>query len=148
MPEEMARIVSVAKRCSGSGRSRTCSSTNASTTRFLASPGTRRWWAISRSQVSSCRLRSASEPKVLAAKNASLRSLIRRSTRPFSLPRATATGLAYSFITPDEGGNDAFVHITALEAAGLRTLSQDQRVEYDLAPDNRGRESAANVRAI
>jgi len=52
------------------------------------------------------------------------------------------------FITPDEGGNDAFVHITALEAAGLRTLSQDQRVEYDLAPDNRGRESAANVRAI
>ena len=54
----------------------------------------------------------------------------------------------FGFITPDEGGNDAFVHITALEAAGLRTLSQDQRVEYDLAPDNRGRERAANVRAI
>ena len=54
----------------------------------------------------------------------------------------------FGFITPDEGGNDAFVHITALEAAGLRTLSQDQRVEYDRAPDNRGRESAANVRAI
>ena len=54
----------------------------------------------------------------------------------------------FGFITPDEGGNDAFVHITALEAAGLRTLAQDQRVEYDLAPDRRGRESAANVKAL
>ena len=54
----------------------------------------------------------------------------------------------FGFITPDEGGNDAFVHISALEAAGLRTLNQDQRVEYDLAPDRRGRESAANVKAL
>ena len=54
----------------------------------------------------------------------------------------------FGFITPDEGGNDAFVHITALEAAGLRTLSQNQRVEYELAPDRRGRESATNVKAI
>jgi len=54
----------------------------------------------------------------------------------------------FGFITPDEGGNDAFVHITALEAAGLRTLNQDQRVEYDLAPDRRGRESATNVKAL
>ena len=54
----------------------------------------------------------------------------------------------FGFITPDEGGNDAFVHVTALEAAGLRTLSQNQRVEYDLAPDRRGRESATNVKAL
>jgi len=54
----------------------------------------------------------------------------------------------FGFITPDEGGNDAFVHITALEAAGLRTLNQDQRVEYELAPDRRGRESATNVKAL
>ena len=54
----------------------------------------------------------------------------------------------FGFITPDEGGNDAFVHITALEAAGLRTLAQNQRVEYELAPDRRGRESATNVKAI
>jgi CspA family cold shock protein len=54
----------------------------------------------------------------------------------------------FGFITPDEGGNDAFVHITALEAAGLRTLSQNQRVEYELAPDRRGRESATNVKAL
>ena len=54
----------------------------------------------------------------------------------------------FGFITPDEGGNDAFVHVTALEAAGLRTLKQDQRVEYVLQPDRRGRESAANVKAL
>jgi len=54
----------------------------------------------------------------------------------------------FGFITPDEGGTDAFVHVTALEAAGLRTLNQNQRVEYELAPDRRGRESATNVKAL
>lgn len=54
----------------------------------------------------------------------------------------------FGFITPDEGGNDAFVHVTALEASGLRTLSQGQQVSYDLAPDRRGRESATNVKAL
>ena len=54
----------------------------------------------------------------------------------------------FGFITPDGGGNDAFVHVTALEAAGMRTLNQNQRVEYELAPDRRGRESATNVKAI
>jgi len=54
----------------------------------------------------------------------------------------------FGFISPDGGGQDAFVHITALEAAGLRTLSQDQRVEYELAPDRRGRESATNVKPL
>jgi cold shock protein len=54
----------------------------------------------------------------------------------------------FGFITPDGGGTDAFVHVTALEAAGLRTLSQDQRVEYELAPDRRGRESATNVKLL
>ncbi|HYC96056.1 MAG TPA: cold-shock protein [Sphingomicrobium sp.] len=54
----------------------------------------------------------------------------------------------FGFITPDGGGQDAFVHVTALEAAGLRTLSQDQRVEYELAPDRRGRESATNVKVL
>ena len=54
----------------------------------------------------------------------------------------------FGFISPDGGGQDAFVHITALEAAGLRTLSQDQRVEYESAPDRRGRESATNVKPL
>jgi CspA family cold shock protein len=54
----------------------------------------------------------------------------------------------FGFITPDEGGNDAFVHITALEAAGLRSLRNDQRVEYELAPDKRGRDSATNIKVL
>ena len=54
----------------------------------------------------------------------------------------------FGFITPDGGGSDAFVHISAVEAAGLRTLNNDQRVSYDLEPDRRGRESAANLKAL
>jgi cold shock protein len=54
----------------------------------------------------------------------------------------------FGFITPDGGGNDAFVHVSALESSGMRTLNQNQRVEYELAPDRRGRESATNVKAL
>ncbi len=54
----------------------------------------------------------------------------------------------FGFITPDGGGQDAFVHVSALEASGLRSLTQNQRVEYELAPDRRGRESATNVKAL
>ena len=54
----------------------------------------------------------------------------------------------FGFITPDGGGNDAFVHISAVEAAGMRTLNNDQRVSYELEPDRRGRESATNLKAI
>jgi cold shock protein len=53
----------------------------------------------------------------------------------------------YGFIAPDDGGNDAFVHITAVEAAGLGTLNQNQRVSYDLEPDKRGKVAAVNLRA-
>ncbi len=51
----------------------------------------------------------------------------------------------YGFIQPDEGGNDAFVHITAVERAGMRTLNKDQRVSYDLEDDQRGKSSAVNL---
>lgn len=54
----------------------------------------------------------------------------------------------FGFITPDGGGNDAFVHISAVEAAGLRSLVNDQKVEYELAPDKRGRESATNLKVL
>ena len=54
----------------------------------------------------------------------------------------------FGFITPDGGGSDAFVHISAVEAAGLGTLHNDQRVSYELQPDRRGRESAANLKAL
>lgn len=51
----------------------------------------------------------------------------------------------YGFIAPDGGGNDAFVHITAVERAGMTTLNQDQRVTYDLEEDRRGKMSAVNL---
>ncbi|HVI99420.1 MAG TPA: cold-shock protein [Sphingomonas sp.] len=51
----------------------------------------------------------------------------------------------YGFIAPDGGGNDAFVHITAVERAGMRTLDQNQRVQYDLEEDRRGKMSAVNL---
>jgi CspA family cold shock protein len=54
----------------------------------------------------------------------------------------------FGFITPDQGGQDAFVHISALEASGMRSLATDQRVSYELQPDRRGRESATNIKAL
>ncbi len=53
----------------------------------------------------------------------------------------------YGFIAPEDGGNDAFVHISAVEAAGMRTLEKDQRVNYELEEDRRGKMAAANLSA-
>jgi CspA family cold shock protein len=50
----------------------------------------------------------------------------------------------YGFVSPDDGGNDAFVHISAVERAGMRTLQKDQRISYELE-DNRGKTSAVNI---
>jgi len=52
----------------------------------------------------------------------------------------------YGFIQPDDGGKDAFVHISAVERAGMRSLRENQRVAYDLQDDNRGKVSAVNLR--
>jgi CspA family cold shock protein len=51
----------------------------------------------------------------------------------------------YGFIAPEDGGNDAFVHISAVEAAGLRTLDKEQRVTYELQEGQRGKMSAVNL---
>jgi CspA family cold shock protein len=53
----------------------------------------------------------------------------------------------YGFIAPDEGSGDAFVHISAVERAGMSTLDKDQRVNYELETDNRGKTSAVNLSA-
>jgi cold shock protein len=52
----------------------------------------------------------------------------------------------YGFIAPEDGGQDAFVHITAVERAGMRTLRENQRVSYDLEADRRGKMAASNLR--
>lgn len=51
----------------------------------------------------------------------------------------------FGFIAPEGGGDDAFVHISAVERAGMRTLDKDQRVSYDLEKDQRGKFSAVNL---
>ena len=53
----------------------------------------------------------------------------------------------YGFIAPEGGGDDAFVHISAVERAGMRTLDKDQRVSYELEKDQRGKSSAVNLQA-
>ncbi|MDF2496353.1 cold-shock protein [Sphingomonas sp.] len=51
----------------------------------------------------------------------------------------------YGFIAPENGNGDAFVHISAVERAGMTTLNKDQRVSYELETDNRGKTSAVNL---
>lgn len=53
----------------------------------------------------------------------------------------------YGFIAPNGGGNDAFVHISAVERAGMTTLQKDQSVSYELETDQRGKTSAVNLQA-
>jgi len=55
----------------------------------------------------------------------------------------------FGFIQPDNGGKDAFVHISAVERAGLSNLSEGQKVEFDLVADRRtGKMSADNLKAV
>jgi CspA family cold shock protein len=51
----------------------------------------------------------------------------------------------YGFIAPEDGSSDAFVHISAVERAGMTTLNKDQRVSYELETDRRGKTSAVNL---
>jgi len=51
----------------------------------------------------------------------------------------------FGFITPEGGGKDVFVHVTAVEAAGMGTLTEGQKVQFDIEPDARG-SKAANLR--
>lgn len=55
------------------------------------------------------------------------------------------TTKGFGFISPDGGKDDHFVHISAVERSGMSTLSQNQRVTYELENDKRGRPSAANL---
>ena len=49
------------------------------------------------------------------------------------------TQKGFGFITPDDGGKDVFVHITAVQAAGLAGLDDGQRVSFETEPDQRGK---------
>jgi len=76
--------------------------------------------------------------------------------RPFDQPEfsAMATGTVkwfnvqkgYGFIRPNDGGNDVFVHISAVEQAGMDGLQEGQKLDYELEQGQRGRVSAINLR--
>ena len=57
------------------------------------------------------------------------------------------TTKGFGFIAPDGGGKDVFVHVTAVEAAGLRSLNEGQKVSFDIQPDARG-SKAVNLKAV
>jgi CspA family cold shock protein len=54
----------------------------------------------------------------------------------------------FGFIQPDEGGADAFVHISALERAGISDLAEGQRVKYELVAGRNGKRSAENLSLV
>lgn len=54
----------------------------------------------------------------------------------------------FGFIQPEEGGNDVFVHISAVEAAGLTGLKDNQKISYTLEEDRRGRSSASSLELL
>lgn len=53
----------------------------------------------------------------------------------------------YGFIAPEDGGADSFVHITAVQAAGMHSLEKDQRITYDVEVGKNGKASAVNLSA-
>lgn len=53
----------------------------------------------------------------------------------------------FGFIAPEDGGKDVFVHVSAVEAAGLRSLNEGQKVRFDVQPDPKG-SKAVNLSAI
>ena len=58
------------------------------------------------------------------------------------------TNKGYGFIAPEDGSKDAFVHISALESAGISSLSEGQKVEYELLPGRDGKSSAENLKVV
>jgi CspA family cold shock protein len=58
------------------------------------------------------------------------------------------TAKGYGFIAPDDGSKDAFVHISAVERAGLSSLAEGQLVEYELQTGQNGKSSAENLTMV
>ena len=54
----------------------------------------------------------------------------------------------FGFIEPEDGSKDAFVHISAVERAGISSLGEGQRVEYELQPGRDGKSSAENLKLV
>jgi cold shock protein len=71
--------------------------------------------------------------------------LERKHTMPIGTVKFFNTEKGYGFIAPDDGGKDSFVHISAVQAAGMHSLENNQRVSYDVERGQNGKESAVNL---
>ncbi len=58
------------------------------------------------------------------------------------------TTKGYGFIAPDDGGNDIFVHISAVERAGLKSLNDNQKISFELQSGRDGRSSASDLKLL
>ncbi len=66
---------------------------------------------------------------------------------PIGIVKFFNTEKGFGFIAPEGGGKDVFVHATAVEAAGMRSLNEGQKVSFDVQPDARGAK-AVNLKAV
>jgi len=71
----------------------------------------------------------------------------RKHLMPIGTVKFFNTDKGYGFIAAEDGSGDSFVHITAVERAGMATLNKDQRVSYELEQDRRGKMSAVNLQS-
>jgi CspA family cold shock protein len=81
------------------------------------------------------------------------RAKVVRAQRAFAhlgeVKMATGTVKGFGFIQPDDGGNDVFVHISAVERAGMGSLNEGQKLSFESKVDSmRGKTSAENLRAM
>jgi CspA family cold shock protein len=86
--------------------------------------------------------RPARKPRILRARRGASHTEIAVATGTVKWFNGTK---GYGFIQPQDGGKDVFVHISAVERAGLTGLAEGQRVEYELV-SNRGKQSAENLK--
>jgi CspA family cold shock protein len=73
--------------------------------------------------------------------------LERKRIMPIGTVKFFNTDKGYGFIAPEDGSKDSFVHISAVQAAGMHTLENNQRVSYDVERGQNGKESAVNLAA-
>jgi CspA family cold shock protein len=73
--------------------------------------------------------------------------LERKQTMPTGTVKFFNTDKGYGFIQPDDGSADSFVHISAVQAAGMQTLDKDQRLNYEVETGRNGKASAVNLSA-
>lgn len=85
---------------------------------------------------------------VLIVEWLALNDCLKGVTMPTGIVKWFNPTKGYGFVQPEDGSKDAFVHISAVERAGLTSLREGQKVEYELVPGRDGKASAENLVAL